>query len=119
METLHLESKRIAITYCQFRIKSVEGLTTLAPMDAERSPSIPGTSISVSTESSSGTLDLQTATTAPAKGYAFAVNGTDIVPQPLAMGGILNIDSPNKISGTGSVADEDDAGTVTPNSTVS
>ena len=72
-----------------------------------------------STETSSGTLDLQTATTAPAKGYAFAVNGTDIVPQPLAMGGILNIDSPNKISGTGSVADEDDAGTVTPNSTVS
>ena len=72
-----------------------------------------------STETSSGTLDLQTATTAPTKGYAFAVNGTDVILQPLAMGGILNIDSPNNISGAGSVADEDDAGTVVPNSTLS
>lgn len=72
-----------------------------------------------SVETSSGALDLQTATTAPTKGYAFAVNGTDIGLQPLAMGGILNIDSPSKISGAGSVADEDDAGSVVPNSTLS
>ena len=72
-----------------------------------------------SVETSSGTLDLQTATTAPSKGYAFAVNGTDISLQPLAMGGILNIDSGSTISGAGSVADVDDAGSLVPNSTVS
>jgi len=70
-------------------------------------------------ETSSGTLDLQTSTTAPAGGYAFAVNGTDISAQPMAIGGILKIDSPNAISGTGSVADQDDAGTVFPNATLS
>ena len=72
-----------------------------------------------SSETSSGTLDLQTSTKSPAGGYAFAVSGTDISSGPLAIGGILNIDSANTISGTGSVVDEDDAGIVTPNATVS
>lgn len=54
-----------------------------------------------------GTLDLQTSITAPAAGYSFTVNGTYIVKsEPVAFGGVFNIDSPNRISGNGSVADE-------------
>jgi hypothetical protein len=74
-------------------------------------------------EVSSGTLDLQTTTAAPSGGYAFAVNGTDIGAQTsvggMAIGGIFKIDSPNTISGAGSVADQDDFGTVVPNATLS
>ncbi|MFZ0419026.1 MAG: hypothetical protein WAM04_13090 [Candidatus Sulfotelmatobacter sp.] len=70
-------------------------------------------------ETSSGTLDLQTSKSAPTGGYAFVVNGIDISSQPMAMGGILRIDSPNTISGTGSVADQDDAGTVFPGASLS
>jgi hypothetical protein len=62
-----------------------------------------------STEISSGTLELQTSKATPTGGYAFAVNGVDINSEPMAMGGVLNIDSPNAISGTGSVTDQDDA----------
>jgi hypothetical protein len=75
--------------------------------------------LQTSTETSAGTLDLQTGTTAPTGGYAFAVSGTDINLQPMAMGGVLNIDSPNTISGAGSVADQDDAGAVFPSATLS
>jgi hypothetical protein len=54
-----------------------------------------------------GTLDLQTSTAAPTGGYAFVVSGTAVVKaMPVAFGGILNIDSPNAISGSGSVTDE-------------
>src|SRR5208282_731091 len=57
--------------------------------------------------SAQGTLDLQTSAAAPTGGYAFVVNGTDMVaPAPVAFGGVFNIDSPNTISGNGSVADE-------------
>lgn len=69
-------------------------------------------------EVSEGTLDLQTSTTAPTSGYAFTMNGVDISTSPMAMGGVMNIDSPNNISGTGSVADQDDATNVTENSTL-
>lgn len=63
------------------------------------------------TISASGTMDLQTSTAAPSRGYAFVVNGTDFgTGFPTAMGGVLNIDSlpgnPNNISGKGSVADQ-------------
>lgn len=63
----------------------------------------------LSYESSAGTMDLQTSATAPTRGYAFVVNGTDTAasPAPMAFGGVLNIDSPNVISGTGSVADQE------------
>jgi hypothetical protein len=65
-------------------------------------------------ESGTGTMVLQTSTTAPAGGYAFVVNGTDVATQsPTAFGGIFNIDSLNTISGTGSIADQNLAGTVT------
>ena len=72
-----------------------------------------------SNETSSGTMDLQTSTTAPSGGYAFAVNGTDLALDPLAMGGIINIDSPNTISGAGSVIDQDLAGTLVKKATLS
>lgn len=73
-----------------------------------------------SNESSVGTLDLQTSKTAPAGGYAFVVSGTDIASlSPTSFGGILNIDSPNTISGTGSVADQDLAGTLTNGAAIS
>ena len=52
-------------------------------------------------------MDLQTSTAAPTGGYAFVVNGTDVVKTlPVAFGGVFNIDSPNTISGNGSVTDE-------------
>lgn len=65
------------------------------------------------TISGTGTMDLQTATLAPTGGYAFAVSGTDVSSaSPTAFAGILNIDSPNNISGKGSVADQNLAGTL-------
>ena len=72
-----------------------------------------------SIETSSGTLDLQTSTTAPTSGYAFSVSGTDIFLGPMAIGGIFKIDSPNTISGSGSVADQNDGGVLTSNATLS
>ncbi len=72
-----------------------------------------------STETSSGTMDLQTSTAAPSAGYAFSVYGVDVNFQPMAMGGVFNIDSPNMISGAGSVADQDDAGSVFPSAALS
>jgi len=75
--------------------------------------------LSPSFETSSGTLDLQTSTTAPTGGYSFAVNGVDVNAQPMAIGGILNIDSPAAISGAGSVADQDDIGAIFPNTAIS
>ena len=71
-----------------------------------------------SIETSAGTLDLQTSTAAPAGGYAFAVSGTDLNLQPMAIGGVLNIDAPNTISGAGSVADQNLAGSLFPNATL-
>ncbi|MGB8010981.1 MAG: hypothetical protein WCF68_05165 [Terriglobales bacterium] len=57
--------------------------------------------------SATGTMDLQTSTTAPTDGYAFVVSGTDVVKTlPVAFGGVFNIDSALTISGTGSVTDE-------------
>ena len=57
--------------------------------------------------SATGTIDLQTSTTAPTGGYAFVASGTDVVISvPVAFGGVLNIDSTNAISGNGSVTDE-------------
>ena len=74
-----------------------------------------------STSTAAGTMDLQTTTiSAPAAGYAFVVNGTDVATfGPTAFGGVMNIDSPGTISGNGSVADQDVAGTVTTSSTLS
>lgn len=56
-------------------------------------------------ESSTGALDLQTATSTPAQGYAFVTNGTDTNAIPLALGGVFNIDYPQAISGAGSAFD--------------
>jgi len=71
-------------------------------------------------ESATGTMDLQTSTATPSGGYAFVVSGTDIPSvSPTAFGGVFNIDSPNNISGAGSVADQNLAGTVTANQTLS
>ncbi len=73
----------------------------------------------LSNESSSGTMDLQTSKAPPQGGYAFVVNGSDTALDPMAVGGIFNIDSPKTISGTGSVADQDLAGTVFPRAALS
>jgi len=71
-------------------------------------------------ESATGTMDLQTSKLAPAGGYAFVVSGTDLATaSPVAFGGIFNIDSPNAISGAGSVADQNLAGTLTLKQTLS
>ena len=83
-----------------------------------------------SSESSVGSLDLQTVTAAPAGGYAFLVSGTDVnafvsgagPASTIGIGGIFNIDSPHTISGAGSVADlaaNDGTGIVTPSASIS
>lgn len=53
----------------------------------------------------SGTLDLQTSTAAPIGGYAISLFGSDLYTEPAWVGGVLNIDSPGGISGSGSVLD--------------
>ena len=74
----------------------------------------------LSGEASSGTLELQTSTAAPTGGYAFVAGGVDVTSVPLSLGGVLNIDSPNTISGNGSVADENDISTgLVPSNTIS
>lgn len=60
-----------------------------------------------------GTLDLQSSTATPSGGYAFGVAGIDINGNPVAVGGILNVDTDNgdgsaTISGTGSIFDAND-----------
>lgn len=73
-----------------------------------------------SSESAQGTMDLQAVVATPTAGYAFVVSGTDIASfSPTAYGGVLNIDSPNTISGTGSIADEDLGGSVTNKAAIS
>jgi hypothetical protein len=71
--------------------------------------------------SATGTMDLQaSAVTTPSGGYAFAVSGSDFTTaSPTALAGILNIDSPNNISGRGSIADQNLAGTLTSNQKLS
>ncbi len=65
-------------------------------------------------ETARGTMDLQTSAAAPTGGYAFVVNGVDTATAtPTAMGGVFNIDSANTISGTGSIIDQNLAGTLT------
>ncbi len=56
----------------------------------------------------SGSLALQTAVAPPAGGYAFSTFGGDRNSQSASLGGVLNIDSPGKISGAGSVIDVND-----------
>jgi hypothetical protein len=53
----------------------------------------------------SGTLDLQTSSAAPAGGYAISLFGDNPYNNPAWIGGVINIDSPGKISGTGSLLD--------------
>ncbi len=54
---------------------------------------------------SSGTLELQTSTAAPAGGYAFSLAGGNDWGTPAQMGGVLNIDTAGGISGNGSILD--------------
>jgi len=69
----------------------------------------------------SGTMNLQASTIpAPTGGYAFAVSGSDFASgSPTGIGGILNIDSPNNISGKGSITDQNLAGIATTNQKLS
>ena len=59
-----------------------------------------------------GIMELQTSKAAPSGGYAFSTFGVDLFGQPAGIGGILNVDSPGGISGTGSVVDINDSSTV-------
>jgi hypothetical protein len=63
--------------------------------------------------STSGTLDLQTSTAALSGGYAFEIGGANpnICSTPIV--GVINIDSPGTISGTGSIFDASDCGSGT------
>ncbi len=68
--------------------------------------------------SASGTLDLQTSAATPSGSYSFFVAGEVFLPGPqvtvpLEIGGVLNIDSPQTISGAGSVFDANVGGSAT------
>lgn len=52
-----------------------------------------------------GTLDLQTATSAPAGGYAIALDAGNLYDGSPWIAGIVNVDSPGGISGKGSILD--------------
>jgi hypothetical protein len=52
-----------------------------------------------------GTLDLQTSKAAPSGGFALSLSGGDQSGNQEWIGGILNIDSPGGISGSGSILD--------------
>lgn len=58
-------------------------------------------------QTSAGTLELQTSTEVPSGAYAFVASGIDGTTTPLAIGGVVNIDSPGTISGDGSLLDQD------------
>jgi|HubBroStandDraft_1064217.scaffolds.fasta_scaffold19733_2 hypothetical protein len=64
--------------------------------------------------SASGNGELNAQTSAAASplsgGYAFTIGGIDGGGAPVAIGGILNVDSSGGISGNGSILDENDAG---------
>lgn len=59
--------------------------------------------------SGTGSLAPQSSTAAPANGYAFFTGGIDSSGEPLAIGGIVNVDGGQAISGNGSVLDLNDA----------
>jgi hypothetical protein len=71
----------------------------------------------INVPSASGTMDLQVGTiTSPLAGYAFVMNGSDFASGvPTSIGGVLNVNSPNNISETGSIIDQNLAGLVTAN----
>ena len=59
--------------------------------------------LALSNESSVGTMDLQTPGSQVTNGgYALVVRGVDFNTSPIALGGVLNIDGPQSISGNGS-----------------
>ena len=104
---------------------------TLAPYEVE---SLNGTLVGTGSQgfvaglngaAASGTLDLQTSVAAPSGGYAVSLSGGDGNGERAWLGGVLNVDSPGAISGTGSILDvidsqASDTGTFTPGaSTVS
>jgi hypothetical protein len=69
-----------------------------------------------SSASSSGELDLQaTGLSGPSGSYAFFTTGLDAANGfPIAIGGVINVDSAGGISGAGSVYDVNDAGMLSP-----
>ncbi len=71
-------------------------------------------------ETARGTMDLQSSKADPTGGYAFVLNGIDtLTASSTAMGGVFNIDSANTISGSGSIIDQNLAGTLTLQQTLS
>lgn len=73
-----------------------------------------------STASASGTMDLQTNVAGLSGGYAFVASGMDVLNGvQTAFGGVFNVDSPNTISGAGSISDQNLAGTLTQNQPLS
>lgn len=64
---------------------------------------------------SSGQLDMQTATSAGQGGFAFFIEGGDSSGLPAALGGVINVTGAGAISGAGSVFDINDDGGVLQN----
>jgi hypothetical protein len=63
---------------------------------------------------SSGRMDLQAQSiSSPTGGWAFTLGGADYYDYPIAVGGVVNVDGAGTISGTGSIFDINDGGTLT------
>jgi hypothetical protein len=92
---------QIALTMNNFAVETLNGVLA---------PGAKGFVAQLYGSLGSGTLDLQTSTTAPAGGYAISMYGGDEYADPAWIGGILNIDSAGAISGAGSVLDFVDEG---------
>jgi hypothetical protein len=85
------------------------GVNGVETLDVTLSSSSRGTLIEFDASSTaSGTLDLQTSTTAPSGGYAFFSYGRDSAKKATVIGGVLNVDGAGTISGNGSVFDIND-----------
>jgi len=65
-----------------------------------------------SSATSSGTLDLQSATTVSAGGYAFNLSGLDTFANPIAMGGVIDINGADLLDASGSIFDANDDETI-------
>jgi hypothetical protein len=99
-------------------------LVALSNSQALLSPDLVGSNISppIPIESSVGMMDLQTpGAQVTGGGYALVTRGTDLNNNPIAYGGVVNIDGPQSISGNGSKFDTvtNGSGVVSPSSSVS
>jgi hypothetical protein len=81
------------------------GPTSLETLNGTLGTGSRGSVAGLNGAAASGTLDPQTSIAAPSGGYAVSMYGGDQNGTPAWVGGVVNVDSAGKISGSGSVLD--------------